>query len=108
MKFKQVLIVREQGDAFQVNINKTQENRISTWCCVNQGVSKVSVQFEKNVFEPTENCKAIVNLDNSGCNLKMTNLRLAIEQELSLKGSGHRFNHTYELVTSQQAGIAAR
>jgi hypothetical protein len=85
MKYKQVLIVREQGDTFQVNINQNQTNRITTWCCMDQGPSSVNVTFEKNVFEPSEICKAIVNIDNSQCNLNINNVRLAIEQELKLK-----------------------
>jgi hypothetical protein len=114
MKYKQVLILREQGDTFQVNINQSQENRISTWCCVDQGPSKISVQFEKNVFEPTEVCKAIVNIDNSGCNLAMNGVRLAMEQELTLTsdsaifGGSHRFHKVYTLANREQAGIAAR
>ena len=71
MMYKQILIVREMGDTFQTNISQTQEHRISTWCCVDQGPSRVSVNFDKNVFEPTEVCRAHVVIDNSGCNLRV-------------------------------------
>ena len=33
MKHKQVLILREQGEAYKENITHTDENNISTWCC---------------------------------------------------------------------------
>ena len=102
MKYKQVLIVREQGDAFKMEIKKEQENRINTWCCVDQGPSKLVVSFEKNVFEPTEVCKAYVNIDNKGCNLNMQHVRLAIEQELTLQGSGHRFHNMYTLANRDE------
>lgn len=65
MHHKQVLILREMGDAYKENITHTDENNISTWCCCSQGVSRVITTFEKNVFEPHELCKAIVNIDNS-------------------------------------------
>lgn len=79
MSYKQVLILREQGDAFQTEISKVQRENISTWCCVGQGHSEIGVTFEKNVFEPHELCKAYVKMDNSQCNLAMNNVRLAIE-----------------------------
>lgn len=109
MKYKQVLIVREQGDSYQVNINTAQENRISTWCCVDQGPSRIGVNFDKNVFEPHEICKAFVNIDNSQCNLNMQHVRLAIEQELTLRGSGnHTFRNTFTLANKTEAGVPAR
>ena len=91
MKYKQVLIVRELGDNFQTNITQTSENQITTWCCVDQGSSKIQVLFEKNVFTPHELCKAYVDLDNSKCGVDLTNVRLAVEQELTLHGDSHRF-----------------
>jgi hypothetical protein len=71
MKHKQVLILREQGDAFQTNISHTDAHNIKTWCCMSQGESRISTNFEKNVFEPHEICKAFVNIDNSQCNLNL-------------------------------------
>ena len=41
MKYKQVLVLREQGEAYRTDISQTQENRISTWCCVDQGPSRI-------------------------------------------------------------------
>lgn len=108
MKNKQVLIVREQGDNFQTNINRTDEHNITTWCCVNQGRSRITTNFEKNVFEPHEACKAFLTIDNSGCNLNMEHVSLSLEQELVLNTSGHRFSQTFQLTTQQQAGVPAR
>ena len=53
MKYKQVLIVREEL-AFKDKIEQTSENKITTWCCVDQGRSKIHVQFDKNSFFPNE------------------------------------------------------
>lgn len=79
MRHKQVLILREMGDAFRENISHNDSHNISTWCCCSQGVSSVNTTFDKNVFEPHELCKAVVNIDNSQCNLEITNVRLALE-----------------------------
>lgn len=114
MKYKQVLIVREQGDTYQTNINQSQTNNVKTWCCMDQGPSTVEVNFEKNVFEPTDVCKAIVNVNNSQCNLNINHVRLAIEQELRLKTSAgggfgsHSINETFTLQNSNYPGVAAR
>lgn len=105
MRHKQVLILREQGEAFQQNIVHTDENNISTWCCMSQGVSRVTTTFEKNVFEPHETCKAIVSIDNSQCNLQIQNVRLCLEQELVLTTGGHTFRHTYTLADQTQGGV---
>lgn len=111
MKYKQVLIVREQGDAYQTNINQSQTNNVKTWCCMDQGPSTVNVNFEKNVFEPTDVCKATVNVNNSQCNLNINHVRLAIEQDLRLTtspGGGHSNNETFVLQNQDYPGVAAR
>ncbi len=108
MKYKQILVIREQGEAFKTDITQATETRLSTWCCVDQGMTKLQVNFEKNVFEPNDVCKALINLDNSGCNLTMSGVRLAIEQELTLNASGHRFHHLFTLANRTEAGVEAR
>jgi hypothetical protein len=70
MKYKQVLIVREEL-AFQAQIDKTSENKITTWCCVDQGTSKIHVHFDKNSFFPNEVCESKVTLDNAHCNVAL-------------------------------------
>jgi hypothetical protein len=81
---------------------------------MDQGPSTVDVNFEKNVFEPTEVCKAIVNVNNSRCNLNINHVRLAIEQELRLTTSpgggfgSHSMNDTYVLSSRDYPGVAAR
>ena len=79
MKYKQVLIIREHPPNFEKDISKVSENNITTWCCVNQGTSRIEVKFEKNTFEPTEHAKCKAILDNSACNVAMQHVRLSIE-----------------------------
>ena len=108
MKNKQVIILREMGDNYQTDITRTDEHDISTWCCINQGRSRITTKFDKNVFEPHEVCKAYINVDNSNCNLNMEHVSLSLEQELTLTAGGHRFSHTFPLTTSLQPGVHAR
>ena len=92
MKYKQVLVIREYDVAFQTNLKSSSENQITTWCCVDQGRSRIDVEFEKNVFEPHEVCKADVHLHNQNCNAPLTNVRLAVEQQLTIRAGHHTFN----------------
>lgn len=109
MTHKQILIIRELGAAYEQNIGKREESGITTWCCVNQGRSAIKVNFDKNVFDPTEVCKAFVNVDNSQCNIGMRAVRLALEQELTLTSNdNHRFTHTFTLANKSEAGVPAR
>lgn len=80
MKYKQVLMIREPLP-FKEGIAQTSENKITTWCCVDQGTSKIEVKFNKNSFYPNENVEAKVILSNQNCNVALTDVRLNIEQE---------------------------
>jgi len=70
---------------------------LTTWCCVNQGVSKIEAIFEKNIFYAHENCKADIHIDNSKCNLNITESRLGIEQHIYIKAGWDTFRHVYRL-----------
>ena len=71
MKYKQVVVIREMGEQFQTNISQVSENRITTWCCVDQGTSKIEVKFDKNVLEPHVVCRAHIDLNNAACNVAL-------------------------------------
>jgi len=107
MKFKTIMVIREHDVAFEVGRKTTSELPISTWCCVNQGQSKIEVEFEKNVFEPIEVCRASVNLDNSRCNTRLTNVRLAVEQVVRITAGWHTFNQTFTLTDKHESGVDA-
>ena len=67
MKYKQVLIVREPPVAFVQGEQQQETSKVTTWCCVDQGVSAMWSEFEKNVFTPHETARAMINVDNSKC-----------------------------------------
>ncbi len=107
MKYKQVLMIRE-GASAAGNLKQTSENQITTWCCANQGTSRIEVEFEKNVFEPSEVCRAFVRLDNSHCNVRLENVRLAVEQQLNIRADGRTFNRLFTLTDKSEGGVPAR
>lgn len=52
MKFKQVLMIREKAVKLKEDNVISETSEIKTWCCCSQGNSKLSVEFNKNVFTP--------------------------------------------------------
>lgn len=105
IKYKQVLIVREPPANFNVGINQHNECKITTWCCLDQGVSRMWGQFEKNIYEPSENVKADAILDNKDCRIAITNVRLAVEEELVLNCGGHTYRELITLTERAEGGV---
>jgi hypothetical protein len=64
---------------------------VTTWCCVDQGPSSIDVEFDKNTFFPYEKVDCKVKLDNGKCNIPMTHVRFAIEQEITINCNNHVF-----------------
>lgn len=58
MKNKQVLAIREPPVPFKMNEQQAEESIIKTWCCVDQGVSKMWANYEKNIYTPQELARA--------------------------------------------------
>eukprot|EP00347_Sterkiella_histriomuscorum_P001387 403372231 len=108
MKYKQVLIIRENPPSFQGGIAGFQSNKLTTWCCVDQGISKIDVTFDKNTFFPNEKAHSKVTLDNSKCNLNMKNVRMAVEQNIHIQAEGFTFADTITLVQKQEGGVHAK
>jgi hypothetical protein len=58
---------------------------------MNQGISRMMGQFEKNIYEPNEIVRADAIIDNKDCQIAVTGVRLAIEQEIKLVCGGHTY-----------------
>lgn len=84
MKHKQVIIIREPPVQFKMNEQQGEEANIKTWCCIDQGVSKMWVNYEKNIYTPNEVAKAFINIDNSRCTLNCTTVKFWLEQRLTI------------------------
>jgi hypothetical protein len=52
MKYKQVLAIREPPVPFKMNEQQMEESKVTTWCCIDQGVSKMWANYEKNIYTP--------------------------------------------------------
>lgn len=52
MKYKQVLAIREPPVAFKMNEQQHEESKVTTWCCIDQGVSTMWANYEKNIYTP--------------------------------------------------------
>lgn len=53
-------------------------------------------------------CRAHVDLDNKNCNVALNNVRLALEQEISIHADGHHWRTTRELTRKEEAGVGPR
>ena len=84
MKYKQVLIIREPSVAFKAGEEQKERSNIKTWCCIDQGHSTMWSTFNKNVFTPHEVAEATVHVDNSECQVKVTEVKLFVEQKLTI------------------------
>ncbi len=67
----------------------------------------MKVEFDKNVFEPDDDAKAKVVLDNSGCQLNMTSVDMYIEQRITQKADGHTNFEKHILVKKSAEGVPA-
>jgi hypothetical protein len=65
-------------------------------------------QFEKNIYEPHEIVKADAIIDNKDCQIAVTGVRLAIEQEIKLNCGGHKYSEMITLASKTEPGIPAR
>lgn len=96
MKFKQVMAIREPPVQFKQNEAQMEESQITTWCCIDQGTSKMWANYEKNIYTPQETAKAMINVDNSQCTLTVTRVKFFVEQRCTIRAGafgGH--SHTY-------------
>lgn len=88
-------------------INQFDECKITTWCCMSQGVCRLQGRFEKNIYDSTEKVKGDAIIDNKDCNIACTTVRLAIEQEICLKADGHVYKEMITLTKKEEPGVAA-
>ena len=78
MSHKTVLCVREK-EQLEVGTEISETNEVKTWGCCAQGSTSLKVKFNKNIFTPQEEAEAIVEIDNSQCNLAINGVKLAIQ-----------------------------
>ncbi len=67
----------------------------------------MSCTFDKNSFFPNEIAKAHVKVDNSQCSLPLTDVKMAVEQEVTMQCDGGYFRDTFTLAEDSEAGVEA-
>lgn len=107
MKHKQVLTIREPAVAYKEGEEQKERSNIKTCCCIDQGHSTMWSTFNKNIFTPHEVAHATVNVDNSECKLKVTEVNLFVEQRLTITHGHHNHVVTNHLVEQKVDGPAA-
>lgn len=65
MKYKTVAIIREPPPPLEAGIARDSTMNITTWCCIKNGESKMSCNFEKNIYFPNESCKCSIMINNT-------------------------------------------
>ena len=101
MKYHQDLIIREPIKNPQL-YNVPQENVVNskTWCCIDQGVSKIKCFFEKNTYCPGESANVITEIDNSLCSLPVRSLNMRLLMHIRLRDHNGREKFIEETINS--------
>lgn len=63
---------------FQADVQTVSKQELTNCCCISKGFSTLKTDFEKNVYCPNENAKAIMTVDNSECSVDCTNINFAV------------------------------
>lgn len=80
MSHKAVLAVREKPESLQINTSIEETSEIKTWGCCAQGTSSLKAKFNQNVFSPMDVAEGEIEIDNSECNVAVSEVSFAITQ----------------------------
>ncbi|CDW71388.1 UNKNOWN [Stylonychia lemnae] len=108
MFFKQIIKVVEPIIEYKQDLQNVSERKVTTCCCINQGISRIEAHFDRNIFYAHENCRAEIKIDNSKCNINITDSRLAIEQHIYIKAGWDVFRNVYTLGERYGKEVRAR
>lgn len=67
----------------------------------------MSCTFDKNSFYPNEVARAHVTVDNSQCSIALTDVRMAVEQVVTMHCDGGHFQDTFVLAEDKEDGVEA-
>ena len=105
MKCTQELIIREPIKNPQLYNIPVENSVISkTWCCVNQGISKIKCFFEKNTYCPKETANMMCEVDNSNCNLNVRAVNMSLLMNIRLRAANGVEKNISETVNSFNLG----
>lgn len=87
LKFTQPLVVREPLKQIVSSVQQDHTVNVTTWCCINQGSSRLRCFFDKNAYVPGETAKIISEMDNSNCKLSINFLRTSLVRTIRLRSN---------------------
>eukprot|EP00347_Sterkiella_histriomuscorum_P004579 403359926 len=91
-----------------LNKSLTMEKAINTFFFVKQGQSKVTVTFEKNVYQSNEIAKIKCQVDNTSCDKDITKIKVQLRRILVAKDKkGRSFKQNEILSISKYEGVKA-
>ena len=68
-------------------------SHLKTWCCIDQGLSKIKSYFEKQNYFPMEEARLMVEMDNTNCKLNIKKLDVELHSKIVLTSSGGHSKH---------------
>jgi len=101
MKFSQRLIVRQKMPAVMgVGTVDTQTKNLTTWCCFSQGPSTIKTSFERDTYLPSEVAKALCEIDNGKCKLRIIGTTCRLTQTVELEDDNRNRKKITNVVSS--------
>lgn len=78
MTYKSMIVVHEPPVQFQTNTGISDTKPITVWCTQDKGPTTLTVNFQKNVFYGNEMAVANVQVDNSKCDSRITEIEFQV------------------------------
>ncbi|KAL4437943.1 hypothetical protein ABPG74_001114 [Tetrahymena malaccensis] len=108
LKNKQDLIIREPLKTYVTSQYGERVVKPTTWCCIGQGQSHIKCHFERNSYMPGETARMLSDIDNSQCDLAITNLQCSLNKRLRLtSNSGREYLITKQVCRRDFQGVGA-
>ena len=89
IKHKRSITIRQalknQITTKEVSINQ----EVTSCCCCSKGTVSMWTAFEKNAYAPGEQARVVSEIDNSKCEVAVTNIRFELVQYIQLSAQGH-------------------
>jgi hypothetical protein len=101
-------VVNQDLSMFPVVTRQEIEKEVTTWCCCNQGKSKVVTHFEKNNYYVGEKAVLFVELDNSKCDVRLGEVKAEFIQNVVLKSRTYTRVMSVPHQTASVAGIGPK
>lgn len=109
LKYKNLFTVREPVREAIQSVNKvTNTEVVCCGCCMRYGTVGISASFERNTYCPSDEAKAIVQVDNKNCSKDVSSIALELRQVITVKAKSRTETRSHSIVSNSVAGVKAR